>query len=227
MDTLADTQLIEAGSQIMSFATSMVHDGSGPLISQMLTADLDTPVGIQGPSQTIEAAPSMDASNRALPSGSIPDFPPPPTSLAFSASDPIDMLETATSLSAHSPSSSAVSTASHASSSPVNSLPPGFVPSTSSLASALDDMVVNRTRNNSSASPPQFLGTTKIEPHPGPDPVIKFSSEIGRLASLVETSPNLTGSMTTKVAPLRAVDNMLRRWNTVIKVLTFVPDRQF
>jgi hypothetical protein len=128
--------------------------------------------------------------------------------LTFSASDPFDMFETAT----RSPSStSADSTTSHASSSPVNSFPPGFVPGTSSLASALDDMVVNRTRTNSSASPPQFLGSTQIESLPVPDPVINFSPEIARPVPVAEASPIPTGPTSTKVAPLQAVDNMLQR----------------
>lgn len=214
MDTLTDTQLIEPASQISSFAAAVVHDGSASLLPQMLAADLDTLAVIQGSSPTIETAPSMDTSGRAPPPGLISDFPPPPANLTFSASDPIDLLEIAASLSTRSPSStSAVSTTSHASSSPVNSLPPGFVPGTSSLASALDDLVVNRTRTNSSASPPQFLGSTQIESLPGQDPVIKFSPEIVRPAPAVEPSPIPTGSAPTKVAPLQAVDNMLRRWD--------------
>lgn len=208
MDTLAETQLIESGSQIIPF-TTMVHDGSAPLISQMLATDIDTPAVIRGPPQTMETASPMDTSGRAPPPGSIPDFPPPPTNLTFSTLDPIDMLEAAASLSTRSPSST--STTSHASSSPVNSFSPGFVPGTSSLASALDDLVVNRTRTNSSASPPQFLSTTKIESHMRPDPVIKFSPEIVRPVPAIETSPIPTGPAPTKVAPLRAVDNMLQR----------------
>lgn len=214
MDTLVDTQLIEPGSQIIPFTSTIVHDGSAPLIPQMLTADIDTPAVIQGPPQTLETAPPMDTSGRAPPPGSIADFPQPSANLTFSTPDPIDLLETAASLSTRSPSSnSAVSTTSHAPSSPVNSFPPGFVPGTSSLASALDDMVINRTRTNSSASPPQFLGTTKIEPLTGPDPVIKFSPEIVRPVPAIETSPIPAGPAPTRVAPLRAVDNMLQRWN--------------
>jgi hypothetical protein len=213
MGTLADTQLIEPGSQIIPFTTTIVHDGSAPLIPQMLTADIDTPAVTQGPPQTIETTSSMDTSGGAPPPGSIPDFPSSPTNLTFSAPDPIDMLETAVSLSTHSPSStSAVSSTSHASSSPVNSFPPGFVPGTSSLASALDD-TANRARTNSSASPPQFHSTTKIESLTGPDPVIKFSPEIVRPVPAIETSPTLTGPAPTRVAPLRAVDNMLQRWD--------------
>lgn len=211
MDTLTDSQLIESASQINSFAAGIVHDGSAPLHSQMLTMGLDTLSVIQGSPPTIETASPRDTSGRAPPPGLIPDFPPPPANLT--ASDAIDMLETAASLSTRSPSStSAVSTASHASSSPVNSLPPGFVPGTSSLASALDDMVINRTRTNSSASPPHFLGSTQIESLPVTDPVIKFSSEIIRPAPAAETSPIPTGSIVlTKVGPLQAVDNMLQR----------------
>ena len=211
MDTLADTRPIEPGSQIIPFAAAIVHDRSASLIPQMLTADIDTPAVIQGPPRTIETASSMDTSGRAPPPGSIPDFSPPPANLTFSVPDPIDMLETTASLSTHSPSST--STTSHASSSPVNSFSPGFVPGTSSLASALDDLVVNRTRTNSSASPPQFLTATKIDSLAGPDPVIKFSPEIARPVPAIETSPILTGPAPTKVAPLRAVDNMLQRWD--------------
>jgi hypothetical protein len=207
MDTLTDSQLIDSASQISPF----VHDGPAPLLPQMLAADLDTLAAIQGSPPTIETASPMDTSGRAPPPGLIPDFPPPPTNLTLSASDPFDMFETATTLSTHSPSSTSNSTTSHAPSSPVNSLPPGFTPGTSSLASALDDMVVNRTRTNSSASPPHFLGSTQIESLPGPDPVIKFSPDIVRPIPVVETSPIPTGSASTKVAPLQAVDNMLRR----------------
>lgn len=221
-----DTQLLETGSQIIPFPATIMHDGSASLISQMLNADLDTSATIQGPPQTIEPTSTIGTSGRAPPPGLIPDFPPSLANLTFSASDPTDMLEAAASLSTHSPSStSAVSSTSHASSSPVNSLPPGFVPGTSSLASALDD---NRTRTNSSASPPHFLGATKIEPVTGPDSVIKFSPEIIRPVPLVEISSVPTGSTPTKVPPLQAVDNMLRRCVCiVIKGLTFVPDRQF
>ena len=212
MDTLAGTQLVEPASQISPFAAAIVHDGSAPLLPQMLTADLDTLAAIQGPSSTLETPSSMDTSRRAPPPGLISDFPQQPTNSTFSASDQIDMLETPASLSTRSPSStSAVSTASHASSSPVNSLPSGFVPGTSSLASALDDLVVNRTRTNSSASPPHFLGSTQIESLPGTDPVLKFSSEIVRPVPAAETSP--IGPTPTKVAPLQAVDNMLQRWD--------------
>ncbi|KAF9647553.1 hypothetical protein BDM02DRAFT_2652832 [Thelephora ganbajun] len=215
MDTLTDTQLIEPASQINPFAVAIVHDGSTPLITQMLTADLDTLAVIQGSPSTIETTSPMGTSGRAPPPGLIPDFPPPPANLTFSTSDPIDILETVASLSTRSSSStSAVSTTSHISSSPVNNLPPGFVPGTSSLASALDDMcnmVVNRTRTNSSASPPHFLGSTHIESLQGPDPVIKFSPEIVRPVPTVEKSLIPAGSVPTKVAPLQAVDNMLRR----------------
>jgi len=212
MDTLTDTQLIESASQISPFTSAIVHDGSASLLPQMLTTDLDTLAVIQGSPPTIETAPPMDTSGRAPPPGLISDLPPPQTNLTFSASNPIVAFETAASLSTRSPSStSVVSTTSH-NSSPVSSLPPGFVPGTSSLASALDDMVVNRTRTNSSASPPHFLGATQIESLQGPDPVIKFSPEIVGPAPAVETSPIPTGSTPTKVAPLRAVDNMLQRW---------------
>lgn len=204
-----DTQLIETGSQIITFPATIMHDGSASLISQMLNVDLDTPAAIQGPPQTLEPTSTIGTSGRAPQPGLIPDFPLSLANLTFSASDPIDMLEPVATLSTHSPSStSAVSSTSHASSSPVNGLPPGFVPGTSSLASALDD---NRTRTNSSASPPHFIGTTKIEPVTGPDSVIKFSSEIIRPVPLVEISTIPTGSAPTKVAPLQAVDNMLRR----------------
>lgn len=208
MDTLNDPQLIEPTSQIGPFTTAIVHDGSAPLLPQMLAADLDTLAAIQGSPPTLESSP-MDTSGRAPPPGLIPDFPSPPANLTFSASDQIDMLETAASLSTRSSSSTgAVSTTSHASSSPVNGLPPGFVPGTSSLASALDDLVVNRTRTNSSASPPRFSGSAQIEALVM-DPLIKFSQELLRSGPAVETSSN--GPNPPKVAPLKAVDNMLRR----------------
>lgn len=225
MDTLVDTQLIETGSHIISFPPTIMDDGSASLISRMLAAELDTSTTIQGPPQTMESASTMRSSGRAPPLGSIPVFPPPVTNSNLTFSDPIDMLEAAASLSTHSPAStSGISSTSHVSSSPVNSLPPGFAPGTSSLASALDD---NRTRTNSSASPPHFLGTTKIEPVTGPDSVIKFSPEIIRPVPLVEISQIPTGSASTKVPPLQAVDNMLRRCVCIIKGPKFVPDRQF
>ena len=213
MDTLQDAQLVEPSSQISPFATAIVHDASAPLLSQLL-ADLDTLGGIQYTLPTIETASPMDTSGRAPPPGLISDFLPSSANLTFSAYDPIDMLETAASLSMRSPSSnSAVSAMSNASSSPVNSLPPGFVLGTSALASALDDLVVNRTRTNSSASLPHIFGLTQIESLPGTDPVIKFSPEIVRSVPAVDTSPIPTGPTSTKVAPLRAVDDMLRRWD--------------
>jgi len=225
MDTLADPQLIEPASRINPFSTAIVHDGSAPLLPQMMAADLDTLTSIQGTPPTIETASPMDTSGRAPLPGSISDFPPPTANLTFAASDPIDMLETAASMSTRSSSSTgAVSNASHPSSSPVNSMPPGFVPGTSSLASALDDLVVNRTRTNSSASPPRFAGSTQIEPLI-PDPVIKFISDMVRPIPGVETPP--TGSAPTKVAPLQAVDNMLRRQDVSFNIGGRVPDRQF
>ena len=220
MDTLTDPQLVnEPASQIGSFAAAIVHDGSAPLLPQMLAADLDTLAVIQGSPPTLETALPMETSGRAPPPGLIPDFPPPPTNLTFPTPDPIDMPETAPSLSTRSPSStSAASTTSQPSSSPVNSFPPGFVPGTSSLASALDDLVVNRTRTNSSASPPRFHGSTQVESLPASDTVVKFSPGVVGPVPAIEISPN--GSTPTKVAPLRAVDNMLRRWICAIQNLS-------